>query len=165
MKYVAIGKIVNTFGIKGEVKVYSYTDFNDERFKVNSTVYISEDYIPVEIQTYRIHKKMVLISFKGMQDINYVEKYKDMYIYKSSDDIKPLDDGYYFSDLRDLDVYVSDNKIGKVLEVETGVKANNLRIILDKDNSEHLVPFIPVFVEKVDLDNKRIDIIDMKGLF
>ena len=165
MQYVQIGKIVNTFGVKGELKVYSYTDFNDERFKVGSTIYLGEDYIPVVIETYRIHKKMVLVSFKDMQDINFVEKYKDLFVYKSSDDIKPLEDGYYFSDLKELDVYVNDKKIGKVIDVEIGVTANNLRVLLDEDNSQHLVPFLPVFVEKVDLDNRRIDIIDMKGLF
>ena len=165
MAYVLIGKIVNTFGIKGELKVFSYTDFNDERFKIGSTIYLSEEYLPVVIQSYRIHKKMILLSFKDMQDINLVEKYKNMFIYKSSEDIKPLDDGYYFSDLKDLDVYVNDNKIGKVLQVEEGVNANNLRVLLDEDNSEHLVPFLPVFIEKVDLDNKRIDIIEMEGLF
>ena len=56
----------------------------------------------------------------------------------------------------------TDDDIAPVLfqEYETFLKEQ-----MDKDNSEHLVPFIPVFVEKVDLDNKRIDVIDMKGLF
>ena len=165
MQYVQIGKIVNTFGVKGELKVYSYTDFNDERFKVGSTIYLGENYIPVEIETYRIHKKMVLLSFKDMQDINLVEKYKDLFVYKSTDDIKPLEDGYYFSDIKGLDVYVNDERIGKVVNVETGVTANNLRVLSDHDKSEHLVPFLPVFVKKIDLENNRIDIIDMKGLF
>ena len=165
MEYVEIGKIVNTFGIKGEVKIYSYTDFESERFKVGSTVYLGDEYIPVVVKSYRYHKNLLMVLFEGLEDINLVEKYKNYYVYKSKDDIEPLAKGeYYFSDLKDLDVYVENEYVGKVLYVEEGVKANNLRILKQEDNKEYLVPFLPVFVEKVDLENKRIDIVKLEGL-
>lgn len=165
MEYVQIGKIINTFGIKGELKVYSYTDFAPERFKSGSVVYIGEDYIPLTVKSYREHKGVLLVTFEGMEDINLVEKYKNHFIYKSRDDIKPLGDGeYYFSDLKDLDVYVEDEIVGKVLQVESGVSANNLRILKNEDHKEHLVPFLRVFVKNVDLENKRIDIVKLEGL-
>ena len=86
-------------------------------------------------------------------------------IYKSKDDIKPLKKGeYYFSDLRDLDVYVEGVRVGKVLLVEEGIKHNYLRILKDEDHKEHLVPFLDVFVKNVDLEEKRIDIVKMEGL-
>lgn len=165
MEYVLIGKILNTFGIKGELKVASYTDFNDERFKKNTNVYIGDEHIQFTIKNYREHKGFLLVTFLDNEDINLVEKYKNQLIYKSSDDIKPLKKGeYYFSDLKDLDVYIEDELIGKVLKVEEGIKHNNLRIIKNDDNKEYLVPFIPVFIKNVDLDNKRIDVIKMEGL-
>lgn len=165
MEYVVIGKIVNTFGIKGELKVYSYTDFVKERFKKGSKVYLSEKYLPFEVNSCREHKGFLLVSFKDHEDINLVEKYKNMLIYKAKEDIKPLKKGeYYFSDLRDLEVYVEGEKVGRVKIVEEGIRSNNLRIVKYADEKEYLVPFLDVFIEKVDLENKRIDIVKMEGL-
>ncbi|MBO7698926.1 MAG: ribosome maturation factor RimM [Erysipelotrichaceae bacterium] len=165
MDYVTIGKILNTFGIKGELKVDVYTDFTEERFKKGTTVYIGEDYKPFTVDGYREHKGFMLLSLKDHEDINLVEKYKGMYIYKSREDIRPLEDGqYYFSDLKDLDVYVDDKKVGKVLKVEEGIRNNNLRVLKDEDGNEYLIPFIPVFIRNVDLKEKRIDINWIEGL-
>ena len=165
MEYVLIGKIVNTFGIRGELKVDSYTDFVKERFKKGSTVYIGEKHEPFIVNGYRQHKGFLLVSFKDHEDINLVEKYKNMMLYKAKEDIHKLKKGeYYFSDLKDLDVYVDDKKIGKVLQVEEGIAANNLRILKDEDRKEYLVPYLPVFIRNVDLDEKRIDVIQMEGL-
>ena len=83
MEYVNIGKIVNTFGIRGELKVASNTDFVDERFRKGSTVYIGEEHIPFTVANHREHKGFLLVSFKDHEDINLVEKYKNMMIYKS----------------------------------------------------------------------------------
>ncbi len=164
MEYILIGKVVNTFGIKGELKVYPYTDFIEERFKKGSKVYLGEDYLPFVVKSYREHKGMLLVLFEANEDINLVEKYKDYEIYKAKEDIEMLQDGYYFRDLKDLDVYVENEAIGKVLQVEEGITANNLRILKNSDQKEYLVPFLPVFVENVDLDQKRIDIVKMEGL-
>ena len=103
MEYVTIGKIVNTFGIRGEVKVDSYTDFEKERFKKDSTVYIGEEHLPLQVAGYRQHKGFLLVCFKDHEDINLIERFKGKMIYKSKEDIKPLKKGeYYFSDLMGL---------------------------------------------------------------
>lgn len=163
MEFIKIGKIVNTFGIRGELKVDYYTDFIDERFKKDTTVYVGEDKLPFIMLNHRIHKGFLIIKFKDNEDINLVEKYKNMYIYKSQDDIKPLKKGeYYFSDLKDLDCYVNDTLIGKVLKVESGIKYNYLRILTD--SKEKLVPYLPQFVDSVDLENRKIVIKDIEGL-
>ncbi|MBR4461791.1 MAG: 16S rRNA processing protein RimM [Erysipelotrichaceae bacterium] len=164
MEYILIGKIVNTFGIKGELKVYSYTDFVEERFKKGSKVYLGEEHLPFIVKSCREHKGMLLVLFETNEDINLVEQYKDFEIYKAEEDIETLKDGYYFRDLKDLDVYVDDVLVGKVLKVEEGITANNLRILKTEDGKEYLVPFLPVFVEKVDLEKRRIDIVRMEGL-
>ncbi|MBR3250806.1 MAG: ribosome maturation factor RimM [Erysipelotrichaceae bacterium] len=165
MEYVTIGKILNTFGIKGELKVDVYTDFPEDRFKKGSTVYIGEDYLPFKVAAYREHKGFMLLLLEDNEDINQIEKYKGMYLYKSKDEIKPLQEGeYYFSDLKDLDVYVDDKKIGRVLRVEEGLRNNNLRVLKEEDGNEYLIPFIPVFIKKVDLVKKRIDINWIEGL-
>lgn len=160
MEYVVIGKIVNTFGIKGELKVESHTDFLSERFKKDSTIYIGENHEALKVASYRMHKVFVMLSLVGLDNINLVLKYKDMYIYKSCDDIKPLGDGeYYFKDLINLDVYLDDKQVGKCINVEEGKAYNFLRIKKD-DDKECLVPNLPVFIKNVDLANSRINLID-----
>lgn len=165
MEFVCIGKIVNTFGLRGDLKIISYSDFDSDRYKKGSTVYVGENHIPFVMNTYKIHKGSILITFKDNLDINLVEKYKNMNIYKAKEDIKPLKKGeYYFSDLKDLNVYCENELIGKVKYVEEGTRNNNLRIV-KVDKTEVLVPFIQeVFIKNVDLENKRIDIVKMEGL-
>ena len=105
------------------------------------------------------------MQLKDNEDINLVEKLKGKLIYKSKDDIRPLKDGeYYFSDLKDLDVCIDGKKIGRVLKVESGLRNNNLRVLKDEDGKEYLIPFIPVFIKNVDLDERRIDINWIEGL-
>lgn len=163
MEFIKIGKIINTFGIKGELKLDVYTDFIDERFKKDTTVYVGEDKIAFVMKNFKIHKDYLLIQFKDNEDINLVEKYKNMYVYKSKDDIKPLKEGeYYFSDLINLDVYVNEELIGKVIKVESGIRSNYLRI--NTNDQEKLVPFLPTFIENVDLQNKKIVVKKIEGL-
>lgn len=164
MEYVVIGKIINTFGIKGELKVYVTTDFVSERFKKGSNVYIGDEYIPMIVKSYHEHKGFLLVLFETYEDINLVERFKNMLIYKSKDDIKPLKEGeYYFSDLRDLDVYINNDCVGKVLRVEEGIRNNNLRI-KKLDGKEVLVAYLKPFIEKVDLENNAIYLKDIEGL-
>lgn len=163
MDFVRIGEIINTFGIKGELKVESCTDFIKERFLKDSTIYIGEDYKPFVAESYKLHKDFIMLKLKGYDNINDVLKFKNLFIYKDVADIKALEDGsFYFKDLRDLDVYVEDTLVGKVLQVEKGVNYNFLRI--KKDKEEVLVPYLKQFVLNVDLDKNRIDIVKMDGL-
>ena len=165
MEFVVIGKIINTHGIKGDLKIDSFTDFANDRFKKGSKVYLGEDKIEMTVSSFRSHQGYLLVSFKEFEDINLVEKYKNYLVYKSKDDIKPLKEGsYYFSDLRNLDVYVEDKLVGRVLRVEEGTRNNNLRILKNEDNKEYLVPFLPQFIENVNLDESRIDVVKMDGL-
>ena len=165
MEYVTIGKILNTFGIKGELKVDVYTDFLEERFKKDSTVYVGDNYLPFVVEAYREHKGFLLLQFKDNNDINLVEKYKGLYLYKSKEDIKPLKDGeYYFSDLKNLDVYIDDKIVGKVINVEQGLRNNNLRVLKNEDNKEYLIPYLPVFIKEVNLNENRISINWIEGL-
>lgn len=163
MRYIKVGEIVNTFGLKGELKVLSLTDFVSERFKKEATLYIlkNKEYIKVTVFNYRVHKGFVLVSFKDLLDINLVEQYKGCVIYVSSDDIKPLENGkYYFFQLTNLDVYCDNKFIGIVSSVESGYQTI-LRI--KTQDREILVPYVDAFIKNVDLDNNRIDVNLIEG--
>ena len=156
---------MNTFALKGEVKVSIDTDFVSERYKKGSTVYIldSEGYRPFVVEHYRSYKGNLIVKFKDHDDINDIERYKGNDIYKAKADIEPLaDGGYYFNDLIGLDVY-DDKKLGEVIDVEEGVRYNLLRV-KKIEGGVSLIPFIPVFIQDVDLKEKRIYIKMIEGL-
>ena len=166
MKYIKIGHITKPFGLKGDLKVYSYTDFIDERFKANNEVYIyhNNEYIPMIIDKFQIHKGMINVKFKDIDNINQVEKYSDCPIYFDFAKLHKLDEGQYYKfELIGLKAYDTNNNfLGDVIDIEFLPAHNNLRI----GNKDHtfLVPNIPQFVDTIDLDNKIIKIKMIEGL-
>ena len=159
--------MIKAFGLKGEMKLDLYTDFGKERFKKDSVVYfkLKNEYKPFKVATFRMHKGQALVSFVDYQDINLIEMYRDIEIYKDEADIKALKKGeYFFRDLVGLDIYdTKGNKLGSCKNVEEGVSSNYLRL-LQADKKETLIPYLPVFVKEVSLEDKKIVIEVMEGL-
>lgn len=168
MNYYQIGKIVNTHGIKGEVRVQSITDFPEQRFEPGATVFAFQaghDPRQMTIKTHRRHKQFDLISFEGLDDINAVEFLKGADLKVSEEQQEELDNGeYYYHDIIGLDVVdLDDQYIGKVKEImEPG--ANDVWIIDRKGKSDLLIPAIKDVVKNIDLDNQRIVIEMLDGL-
>lgn len=163
MEYILVGKIINTFGIKGELKVESHSDFIDERFKYNSVLYIGEEHIQYKAKSYRFHNGFVLLTLIDNEDINLISKLKNQNIYIKESELKPLDSGYYFKDLLGLDVFMNENKVGQIVDVEDGSSSKYIRV-LKGDGKTSLIPFVKAFINKVDLQSKKIQINDIKGL-
>ena len=164
MQYIKVGTIVNTFGLRGEVKVKSLTEFPEIRFKADQQLYIdySNDFVVVFVKSIRWHKENLLVLFKDLEDINLVEKYKGCDIYINRDDVHTLPAGqYYYFELTGCDVYENNKCIGVVSSVEDGYQTL-LRI--KTDEKEVLVPYVPAFIENVDVTAKRIDISSIEGL-
>ena len=166
IEYIKIGQITKPFGLKGELKVYSYTDFIEERFKKNNIVYVkyNNEYIEMIVDSYKIHKGLINIKFKNYNDINLVEKYSGCDIVIDKKMLHELKNGeYYTFQLENLKVYdESDNYLGILSKVEQGVTHNNFRIV--NNDKSFLVPNIPIFIKKIDIDNKKIIIKVMDGL-
>ena len=168
MDYIKIGKIINTHGIKGELKIKSYSDFDAERYQKGNTVYINYEgqYLPFCVASYRVHKGFPLVSFADVQNINDVEKYKECMIYMSASDRKPLKNGEYYRDelvgLKVVDE--QQNLIGVVTAVEETCPGQSRLRIAREGQNDGLVPYIPVFVKKVDMEQKTITIHKEEGL-
>ena len=165
MEYILIGEIVNTFGIKGELKVKSYTDFNEVRFAKGQKLFIKSQssYKEVVVHSYREHKGHVLVAFDNLLNINLVEKYIACELYVSEDDLHELEDGeYYFRDLVGCKVKLHDEIVGEVIEV-MDYPANEVLRIQMKDKTV-LVPFVEAFVLDVDLDEEIITIDVIEGM-
>ena len=163
MEYVKIGKVVNTFGLKGELKIESMTDFVEERFRKGQQLYIDskEGFKEVSVLRKREHKGFLLVTFKDLEDINLVEQFKGYFIYIAKDRIHELPAGqYYYFQLKGCSVYDQNNFIGTVENVEDGYQTI-LRI--RTEDKEILVPYVDAFIKGVDVGNKRIDVNLIEG--
>lgn len=164
MEQVIIGQIVNTHGIKGELKVKTSTDFIEERFKRRSHVRIDDHGHMVEmiVKGHRFHKGHVLVTFENHQDINLVEKYKGCMLYADKD-MDLLDEGeYYIGDLIGCDVYQNNQKIGKVKDVQL---YDHHDILVVQGKSKILIPYVDAFVKNEDIDHRRIDVELIEGFY
>ncbi|MBE6129374.1 MAG: ribosome maturation factor RimM [Erysipelotrichaceae bacterium] len=168
MAYIRIGRIVNTHGIKGEVRIQSESDFDEIRYQKGNTVYLhtADGYLPFEVASFRFHKNFVLVSFRDHADINLVEQYKGCGVYIDEKDRQKLPEGEYYRDqLEGLKAFDEEgSELGEVIAVEETLGAqNNLRIRLT-DGREVLVPNIPAFIRNVDLENGTVTVHRMEGL-
>ncbi len=166
MKYIYIGKILSTRGLKGELKVYSATDFQEARYAKNNPVYIKKDeeYIPVFVDNYRQHKGFDLLVFKGLEDINLVEKYIKCEIYSEDNLVlSKKNNEYHIEELIGLRIIQSSISKGKVLTVRELPQCDYL-VIEKEDKSTSLIPFRDEFILRVDLINQEIEVVELEGL-
>lgn len=166
MQYLEIGQIVNTFGIKGMVKVVPFTD-NVERFDELKKVYVVNKKIrkEYEVQEVKYHKNMVLIKFKGIEKVEEAEALRNFYLEIDRKDAKPLEEGvYYIVDLLGLDVYTDKGTLlGKVDDIyNTG--SNDIYVVKDEQGKQVLLPATSEVIKQVDLENKKITVHLLKGL-
>lgn len=157
MNYLWIGKIVNTHGIKGEIRIVSDAEYKDCIFKKGVHLYIGEEKKEEIISHHRIHKQYDLVTLEGINDINEVLLYKGENLFINRDEI--IFPSFLKTDLIGMDV-ISEKNRGKVTQIRQS-KAHDLFVIDDK----HLVPYVEPLIEKIDFDEKKIYIVEMKGLF
>ena len=149
-----LGKIVNTFGLKGELKVYPYVDYIS---KVKN-IYINNK--PMEIERARNQKNIVVIKLKGIDTIEQAEELKNTVIEMERDDAPELPKGtYYISDLIGFDVYTDEGELlGKLDDIFT-TGANDVYQV-----GKILLPAIKDVIKQIDTENKKIIVHLLKGL-
>lgn len=168
MNYYNVGKIVNTQGLQGEVRVLAVTDFADERFKKGSQLSLfdaNDQFITeLEIASHRKHKNVDIVKFKGLYHINDVEKYKGYSLKVAEEDLSALAEGeFYYHEIIGLAVYENNLLIGHVKEIlQPG--ANDVWVVKRKGKRELLLPYIPSVVLNIDVPNQRIDVELLEGL-
>ena len=160
------GVITTTHGIRGEVKVFPTTD-DVHRFEDLDSVLLDtgREYMKLEIENVKYFKQYAILKFKGIDNINDIEKYKGRSLYVTRDQAIPLEeDEYYIADLMGLDVYLeSGEKFGVRTDVmETG--ANDVYIVETEEGKEVLIPAIHECVLDIDVEENRMEIHLMDGL-
>ena len=157
MDYVYIGKLVNTHGIKGEVRILSNFEYKDKVFVKEMPLYIGENKEKVTISAYRPHKNFDMCMFKEYNYINDVIKFKGkkVYILRDSLDLKEklLDE-----DFISLRCIYKNKTIGYI----TSIINNNGYKLFDIDGK--YVPFNENFLERIDIQKKEIYLKNLEGL-
>ncbi|MFC5401909.1 ribosome maturation factor RimM [Cohnella soli] len=164
-----IGKIANTHGIKGELKIWPQTDFPDIRFKKgNKLQMISPNdgsSLTVEIESSREQKNMFVVKFKGFDNINDVEKYKGWELKVGDDERVPLEeDEYYVRDIVGCEVVTEEGEtLGTVSDI-LSPGANDIWVVKMPKGKELLLPVIDDVVLEVDIAARKIKVHLMEGL-
>ena len=162
MNLIKIGKIVNTHGIKGELRILSKFPYKDKVFINNMKIYIDKKDIEI-INTYRRHKNFDMITLKGYNNINEVLKYKGKYVYIDSSDIKLDNNKYLDEELIGLTFIYENIEKGIIKDIERYDKTVLFNI--KGNNKNYLIPYNDNLIDKIDINNKKIYIKDIKGLF
>ena len=158
--FIFIGKIVNTHGIKGELRLISDFDYKEKVFTKNFIIYIGGYSEEHEITSYRPHKQFDMITLKGYNDINQVLKYKNQKVYVKRASLN-LNDEYLLQDLIGLDVYYKNIFYGTISDIIN----NNSNILLQvKGENNFYIPKNDNFIKAVDVKTKRIDVENIEGL-
>ncbi len=148
MEFINIGKIVNTHGIKGELRILSDFRHKDKVFKKGMKFYVGREKEEFIVNSYRFHKIFDMVTFEGFNNINEVLYLKGRPVYINKEDLV-LDDGeIYIEDLIGYDVIIGEKVLGKVTGVMYNSKANdNLKV------GDTLIPYVKDLIIKIE-DNK-----------
>ncbi len=169
MEYLSLGKIIDSFGLDGTVKVFSTTDNAKLRYKKGNKVFVYDEETDgrreYTVVSYRAAGRLDYVKFEEVtspEEVALILKGREIQVVKDEKDLK---EGYYFySDLRGCEIIDKDGKIyGTVKEVEEFPAQITLRV-KQKNGKDFFVPFIKEFIVKVDIKNKQITINYMEGM-
>ena len=163
MEYILIGKIVDTHGIKGELRIKSNFEYKDRIFKPGFNLYIGKDRKKEEICTYRHHKDFEMVTFPKYNNINQVLKYlkEDVYVLKSDLELKPNE--YLDSDLIGIDVVCDGEVIGTLKKI-TFNSLTNKTMEIDCHGKKLLIPYHRDFILNIDLQNNKMEVKLIEGM-
>ncbi|SKA06748.1 16S rRNA processing protein RimM [Pilibacter termitis] len=167
-EFYNVGKLVNTQGIKGEVRVISQTDFPEERYKKGATLYLfkeKQEPKALVVSTHRKHKNFDLLTFEGHYNINEVEKYKGGILKVRAEDLQELSENeFYYHEIIGLKVVTTENEeIGKIKEI-LSPGANDVWVVQRHKKKDALIPYIDSVVKEIDLTQGIVTIELMEGL-
>lgn len=160
-----VGQIVNTYGIKGFVKVVPLVD-NNKQFKSFKTLYIQNKNGIKElfIEEVKFSKNLVLLKFKGIETIEHAEELRNYYLQAKRSDIKLEKGAYFIVDLIGLEVYTENGELLGILKEVLQPGANDVYVVEDETNKQILLPVIPDVIKNIDIEGKKVIIKLMEGL-
>lgn len=158
MEYVCIGKLVNTHGIKGEVKLLSNFEYKDKAFVVGINFYIGEDKEKVTVNSYRHHKVFDMVTFKEYNYINDVLKFKGKLVYVLKPDLALDNNSILDRDYIGMNAYYEGVLVGKVNDI---INNNGYKLMLI---GTKFVPFNKEFISSVSVTKNELILKNVEGL-
>ena len=149
---IIVGKVINFFGIKGELKVKSNFDKKERVFKIGNNILINNE--PLKITSVRIHKNNYLIRVNDINDINLVTKYIGYNVYFRKSDLGLTDKEYILEELIGATVMDNLDNIGEVIEIYTSSNMNYIKV--EYNNKTYLIPLIDEYIDYFNRDTKTI---------
>ena len=166
MEKLVIGKIINTRGLKGEIKIENHSSFIKERYKVGNIVYLSNnesDFIEKKIKSFHFTNGFVYVILDGINNVDDANLFRNYYIYCSSETLNENKDVYHFLTLQNMSVLYNGKIIGKIIDIENNTRQDLLRI--DTGNKTFLIPFMDDFIKDIDKENKIMEVVNIGGLY
>lgn len=160
---IYVGKIIGTFGIKGELKVYTESDFVTYRFRKDATIYLinKKEEVEAKVCSMRFHKNTLLITINQCFDINLVEKYVGYEIYAKKDDEPTLDeDEYQLDDLINCEVYSEDAVYQGLVSDFIEVPQGYIMEVVD-NGKKQLIPFVDEYILDIQENKIIIKVIEL----
>ena len=160
-----VGHIVNTYGIKGFVKVLPLVD-NNNQFKNFKTIYIQEKrgLKELHIEEVKFSKNLVLLKFKGIDTIEQAEELRNYYLQAKRSDIKLEKGAYFIVDLIGLEVYTEEGEFLGILKEVLQPGANDVYVVENEKKQQILLPVIPDVIKKVDIEGNKVIVKLLEGL-
>lgn len=164
LTHFKVGKIVNTQGLKGEVRVYPFTD-DINRFDELDVFYLDKDFSTKwNVERVRYKGNLVIMKIKDIDSIEKAERLRDKFIYVSREDSRDLEEEEYFiADMIGLEVFTLDGKKVGVLSDVLQYAANDVYVIKGEEK-EYLIPAIMKFVPTIDMNERKMIIDPIKGM-
>ncbi|MHC1750439.1 MAG: ribosome maturation factor RimM [Cellulosilyticaceae bacterium] len=161
-----IGRIVNTHGVKGELRILPTTDDVKRFGKLKKVYIVRKDMKEYEIETIRYHKNFVLIKFKGIETMDEAELFKNSLIKINREDGLPLaQDEYYIGDLYDMQVITEEGRILGLITDIIYTGSNDVYVVQEPTTKkEILIPAIKQCIKNVDVAKKQMLVELLEGL-
>lgn len=165
-QFLQVGVISSTHGVRGEVKVFPTTD-DAKRFKKLKSVILDtgREHMPLEVESVKFFKQFVILKFKGIDNINDIEKYKGKsLLVDRKHAVKLQKDEYFVADMIGMDIFTEDGSLFGVLKdvMETG--ANDVYVVDSKEHGEVLIPAIKQCILDVDVEHRKMVVHLLEGL-
>ena len=164
MKELYLGKIVNTHGIKGEIRILSDFEKKDRIFQPGKRLYIGPSRQEVIITSYRHHKMYDMVTLEGYTDINQVLPWKGQAVYCKREELGLNQDEFLMSDLIGMRIQDQLGKCGKVVGVRV-IHENNRLLEVLVDQKKEYIPLQKEFIRNIDFEHQKIEIESQKGLW
>lgn len=160
-----VGQIVNSYGIKGFLKVVPLVD-NNNQFKEFEKLYIQENkkYRELKLQEVKFSKNLVLLKVEGIDSIEEALKLKNLYLYAKREDIKLEEGAYFIVDLIGLEVYTEEGKLLGTLKEVLQPGANDVYVVENKQKEQILLPVISDVVKQINIAEKKVIVHLLNGL-